>query len=73
MSTGYSGNSTHDKNVNAAELAHQNSILAGASRATCIAADALFHRTAAKSALANNCGAEPFLSALRALGQSLYP
>ena len=73
MSVGYSGNATHDSKINVLEVVRQNAILPTSSRATVIAADAAFHRAAAKSAIANSCGAEPFLSALRGLGQSLYP
>ena len=73
MSTGYSGNTTHDTAVNALEVSRQNTVTPTASRATVIAADVTFHRAAAKSALSRQCGAIPFLTALRELGASLYP
>jgi hypothetical protein len=73
MSTGNSGNKTHDATVNAAEVTRQNAVVPTASRATVISAETTFYRTAAKSALANSCGVAQFLTALRELGQSLYP
>jgi hypothetical protein len=72
MSTIKTGNTTHDAKVNGAEAVRQAAVVPGATKATVVAADATFHRTAALSAVANGCGVVPFLTALRELGQTLY-
>lgn len=74
MSTVKTGKQGHDDTVNVAESARQSAVLTTTTpKSTVVSADATFHRAAAKSAIANGCGAVPFLTALRENGQSLYP
>ena len=67
MSTSNSGNQTHDNAVRAAEGTRQTAT-AGASQAAVNTAEIAFYRSVRASALANGCGVETSVNALRALG-----
>jgi hypothetical protein len=69
MSTGNSGVKNHDDSVNSAEMTRQIAVAAAAGNAATIRnAEIVFHRVVVKSALANGCGVQPALQALRELG-----
>jgi len=68
MSVSKSGNQNHDSVVNLAEGARQTAVAAAANQAAVNAAEITFYRAAKASALANGCGIEPFVTALRSLG-----
>jgi hypothetical protein len=68
MAVSRSGHSGHDSTVNTAEGARQVATAPGMTQAACISAEITFYRAAKASALANGCGAEPFITALRTLG-----
>jgi hypothetical protein len=73
VGVGYSGNATHDNNVQAAELTRQNAVVAAGNSQPAINAAAIaFHRAVIKSGLANGAGVEPSMSALRALGLATW-
>jgi hypothetical protein len=62
------GNVTHDTNCINSERTLQAAIAAGGSQATINSAHITHFRNCAKSAIANGCGVEPFMTALRGLG-----
>jgi hypothetical protein len=68
MSISKSGNKSHDDAVNAAEGVRQVAVAAASTQAAVNTAEITFYRAAKASALANGCGAEPFISALKQLG-----
>jgi hypothetical protein len=59
---------SHNSAVQAAEMQRQASVAAATTQAQLTAAAIAFHRTVAKSAIANGCGVEPSMTALRSLG-----
>jgi hypothetical protein len=59
---------SHNSAVQAAEMARQASVAAATTQAQLTSAAITFHRAVLKSALANACGTEASMSALRALG-----
>jgi hypothetical protein len=63
MSVSKSGNQNHDNTSTRRQTA-----CAGATQAAFISAEITFYRAAKASALANGCGVEPFITALRQLG-----
>jgi hypothetical protein len=66
---GYSGVAAHDDAVASAELTRQNAVLAAAGSQSAINTAAInYHRSVAKSALANGVSAAVSMSALRSLG-----
>jgi len=67
MSKVQNANKTHDDVVTAAEGLRQTTIVGG-TQAQTKAADVAAYRTMLASALANNCGATTFITALRELG-----
>jgi len=68
MSVIYSENSTHRANIANAERVRQGSITAASTQTAINTAELLFYRTVLASALANNCDASTFTTALWALG-----
>jgi len=73
MSVVVTGNVTHDANVAKAEGVRQVAVANAANQAAIIAAEIAFYKTCLKSAIANGCGAEPFIVGLKQLGvQGLY-
>jgi hypothetical protein len=69
MSTSQTGNLAQDTAVNAAESARQVAVAsASGSAATARSAEITFYRACLASAIANKCGTEQFIAALRALG-----
>jgi len=68
MSTVNSGNRTHDTTCNQSEGVRQVSVAAATTQAAVNTAEILHYRNCLASALANNCGVQPFMSALRSLG-----
>jgi hypothetical protein len=72
MPPGYSGNSTHNATQTTAELTRQVAVAAATTQVQINTAAINYHRTVAKSALANNVGCEPNLVALKGLGVGLY-
>jgi hypothetical protein len=71
MSTGYTGNATHDATVTAAEGVRQTAVAAAAgNQASVRTADIAFHRSVVTSCIANNSssGLQPSMQALRELG-----
>lgn len=67
MSKVQNGNKTHDDAVTTAEGLRQTAA-AGATQAATKTADIAAYRAMLASALANNCGATTFITALRELG-----
>jgi hypothetical protein len=63
-----SSSASHNATVQAAEMTRQASVAAATTQAQLNAAALAFHRAVAKSAIANGCGVEPSMTALRALG-----
>jgi hypothetical protein len=64
------GNFVHDETCNLSEMTRQVAVAAAAgNRAAIIAAEIAHYRTCLASAVANGCGREPFLNALRSLGK----
>jgi hypothetical protein len=60
---------THDQTVNKSEGAHQAAVAAAGSSQPAVNAAAITHyRACLVSALANKCGTDPFMAALRSLG-----
>jgi hypothetical protein len=68
MAISKTGNQNHDNTVNTAESTRQVAVAAAASQAAVNSAEITFYRAAKASAIANGCGVEPFITALRSLG-----
>lgn len=69
MSVIYNDNATHRANLFAAEQVLQAAYkAANGNQASITAADIAFNRTGRASAIANGCGVELFVDALRSLG-----
>ena len=68
MSQVKTGNQVHDAAVNKSEGVLQAATVNGAAQPAANTAAIAHYRTCLASALANNCGSEPFRSALRTLG-----
>jgi hypothetical protein len=68
MSIPYSSSTAHNATSYQAELTCQNAIAAATTQAAINAAVIAYHRTIAKSAIANGVSPEVSMSALRALG-----
>jgi hypothetical protein len=64
----FSENATHNANLAAAEQTRQQSIVAGASQATCKAADIAYARSCLTSAIQNACATNVFVNMLREQG-----
>jgi len=60
-------NRTHNANILAAEMTRQVAVANAANQAAVILAEIAHYRTCLKSAIANGCGQEPFIAALRTL------
>ena len=67
MSQVKTGNTSHDNTVATSEGSLQT-MLAGASQSSIRTSEINHYRTCLRSAIANGCGVEPFMSALRSLG-----
>lgn len=67
MSQVKTGNTTHDNTVGVSEGSLQ-SMLIGASQASIRTSEINHYRACLKSAIANNCGTDTFMTALRSLG-----
>jgi hypothetical protein len=67
VSTVITGVKAHDDTVAKSEGTRQAAV-AGASQSAIITAEITHYRTCIASAIANKCGTEPFVTALRSLG-----
>jgi hypothetical protein len=70
MSIPYSSSTAHNATAYQAELTRQNAVAAATTQAQLATAAINFHRTIAKSAIANGVSPEVSMSALRSLGQT---
>jgi hypothetical protein len=70
MSIPYSSSTAHNSAAYVAELTRQNAVATATTQAAINAAVIAYHRTIAKSAIANGVSPEVSMSALRALGQT---
>jgi hypothetical protein len=65
-----SASPSHNSAVQVAEMTRQAAVAAATTQVQLNSAAVTFHRTVAKSAIANGCSPEPSMSALKALGQT---
>jgi hypothetical protein len=68
MSVIKSDNFTHASNCALSEMQRQVAVAAASTQAAVRSAELTHNRTCLASAKANNCGLDPFLTALRELG-----
>jgi len=70
MSLVKTGNATHDAAVAVSEGTHQAALAAATTQAAARAASITHYRTCRDSAIANKCGTDTFVTALRELGSN---